>query len=133
MTDKPISGREFFKAAAEALRSEAPYRRPTPKDHPKPGWYWTRLVKGGPKIPIRITATEVVRGNKPNRVLFEVFVGDQEVVWTTVWPDCSANKLTEKEHRYLLEMGRWTTANDPDAPEANPRKKINLHDMPPLF
>lgn len=37
------------------------------------------------------------------------------------------------EYRYLAATRQWAASNDPDAPEANPRRRVDLRELPPIL
>jgi hypothetical protein len=49
------------------------------------------------------------------------------------WPWVAMHAIDESEYLYMLGVKEWAIANDPSAPEANPKQRIRLDDMPPLF
>lgn len=63
---------------------------PRHSDDPQPGWYKTRRVKGGPFIPVRITAEQDVDGVgelcAPVKIV--AFCGEKEVDAREVWTYC---------------------------------------------
>lgn len=48
-------------------------------------------------------------------------------------PIVKGERIDEVEYRYLLKTHSWAREYEPDAPEANPRKRINLNELRPLF
>ncbi len=48
-------------------------------------------------------------------------------------PVVKGERITEAEYEYLLQDRAWARQHSPDAPEANPRKRVDLNAMPVLF
>lgn len=111
---------------------------------PQPGFFLTRLVKGGPLMPARIWRPCVctVNGgedgaehdwqptcdrNPPLAAEVNGQPHDVDRVWM------SRDVITEAEYRYLMDTAAWDRANDPTAPMANPAQPINPLTVKPLF
>lgn len=102
----------------------------TGESFPRPGFYKMRLVAGGPFVPVHIYS--FLRA-KRRQVGFLATVGDQTRDAQAIWSYAMKNRISEQEYKYLLDLGRWSAAHDPESPEANPRAAIDLHQMPTLF
>lgn len=115
-------------------------------NRPEPDFYWTRLVKGGPKVPARIwrpCCCTVNGGDEqvehdwkdtcdrypPMRCTVAGF--DRDPV--EEWPSLAGRTIPESEFRYLTDCMEWDRQHAPTAPLANPRQSISLGDMPSLF
>lgn len=97
---------------------------------PEPGFYRIRMVKGGPWVPVRIVAA--LRA-KRRRVVFYAYLGDKVVDIDRVWPRAYGNKIEKSEWEYMLKLGRWASAYEPDNPAAQPTKAVDLNKQPSLF
>ena len=75
-------------------------------------WTWRAFFEGEP-IPIEDVIVE-----------FDPASGE---------PVVKGEPITEEEYNFLIESHAWDRENDPAAPGANPRKAINLNQLPPLF
>lgn len=123
-------------------------------DRPEPGFYTLRLVKNGPRVAARIArlCTCTIGGgehaphdwtpacDRPWPVWLAEINGDQvsepdrdplKAGVFRIWE--SGEPCTADEYRYRLELKAWAEREAPDAPEANPRKPIDLNQLPPLF
>ena len=106
-------------------------------DRPIPGFYRTKLVKGGPWVPARIwwsVATDPVTGEVLDRspvLLAEV--GGRERDPYEVWPSLVGQPIDEREFYFLTAESGWARQHAPDDPVANPRTPINLRTAPPPF
>lgn len=108
---------------------------------PVAGFYRTKLVKGGPWVPVRIwygppldpeTGEELDRSPRWQALVNgEEVDGPNEVEWVWVW--CSNKGITEAEYRYMLAKKEHAEKFAPELPEASPREKIDLNKLPPLF
>jgi hypothetical protein len=105
-------------------------------DVPIAGFYKVRLVKGGPWCSARIwygipndplTGEPLDRGPR-----WQALRCGQDCDVYDLWPFCIANKIDEGEYNYLLSVEKWAI-NAPDAPEADPRKAIDLLTVPIPF
>lgn len=102
---------------------------------PEPGFFKTRLVRGGPYVPARIfrePAVDPLTGEVMERpcLLQAEIAGracDPERVWHFAWP------IEEAEYRYLVATAAWAERHAPSEPAANPGRAIDLNDLPPLF
>ena len=98
---------------------------------PQPGFYRTRLVKGGPWVPVLLVVVRRGRPDRPARLA--AIVGDDDwsrdplQLWTWLHP------IPEREYRYLLSISAHCREHEPWAPEANPREPIDLNRQPTLF
>lgn len=105
-------------------------------DIPEAGFYRRRLVKDGPLVAVRIehsVARDPVTGEQLDRSpVWLAWCNGGEVDVFDVWPGCSGEPITEDEYRYLLSLKEWAEQNDRTAPEANPRKPIDMTLMPPI-
>ena len=96
-------------------------------DRPEPGFFQTRLVKGGPLVPARIWVDDTVP-DRPAVLLAEVN-GRPSDAWR-IWPSVAGNNITEAEFHHLSRVVQWAETSVPHAPEANPREPINLATQP---
>lgn len=102
---------------------------------PTAGTYQMRLIAGGPKVGIRIfygPPLDPVTGEELDRSWrWQAEANGQPIDLERVWPQAGREPITPEEHAYLVEMARWAERNAPDAPAANPRRKIDLLAAPP--
>ena len=84
-------------------------------DEPVPGFYKTRLCRGGPWVAVCIA-------DDPQFALAD----GQTVKMERVWPWAASNPISREEYLYLLALGEWAKANAPDHPAAKPHEPINL-------
>ncbi|MEK7112662.1 MAG: hypothetical protein AAB875_05030 [Patescibacteria group bacterium] len=109
-----------------------------------PGFYRTRLVRGGPWVAVRVAHEPT-----PDPATGEAL--DRPPVWSIEIdgklarepsPDpetagvllaYAMRRIDEKEYRYLLAASRHAKEKAPYLPEAEPKKPINLRDLPPIF
>jgi hypothetical protein len=112
---------------------------------PVPGHYRMRLVKRGPYVPaaIRLPCPMVPAGpgsgadpvdwcrplDRPRHPVGEI--DGRPVPAHDVW--LYAEPVDAAEYQYLREIREWAAACAPDAPEANPRRAIDLRTEPPPF
>ena len=112
-------------------------------DEPVPGYYMRSLVRGGPRVPIRIWfGNPVIDDEEQDRAprwLVEVN-GKTDFVETgddgyscrvpldvhKYWPWCGRYPITEAEYNYMLAKAGWAKQFAPERPQANPHKKIDV-------
>lgn len=128
----PRTTQFLYGTARSDLRSNAPR-----VDLPVPGHYRRRLVKSGPYVPIKIeysVARDPDTGEQLDRSpMWIAYLNGELVDVFSVWPECSGSPIDEAEYKFLLTVKEWAEANDPTAPEANPRRPIDLNELPTLF
>jgi hypothetical protein len=103
-------------------------------EEPTAGFYRYRMVKGGHPVGVRIwfgppldpvTGEELDRGHRwqatVNRVLTDL---------DRVWPGCGREPIDRAEHDHLCALQAWAIENAPDAPQADPRRPINMMTAP---
>lgn len=110
-----------------------------------PLFYAIRLVRGGPRVPCKVwygrpsdPETSELLDRSPrwhceaNGALlddpFQVvhLIGDQP-------PIVKGEEINEEEYKYMLEVKDWAVQHAPDEPEANPRRKVDLGKIKPVF
>lgn len=111
-------------------------RTPILADDPQPGYYKRRLVRGGIFVPARIWQVEtrcIETGDlvADVQLLCEVSTGPADPY--EQWPYLGKHPVPEADFRYRVAVGEWATAHSPEAPEANPRKAVNLNKTQPVF
>lgn len=122
-----------------------------------PGFYEVRLVKGGPPVAARIAflpPDDPVTGEALDRSLrFRLWLAEREVtddgeptrkdpatgrtrvgfldrLWNVA---LTGRAIDEHRYRYLLETHSWEVEHRPDLPAANPRERVDLGRVKPLF
>lgn len=118
---------------------------------PTAGTYAARLVKGGPRVPVRIWYGQaIVDGEEQDRApgWFVEIDGatdrlerDDDTGYRcrvalkveSVWPHCARWPISETRYRYMLEHARWAREHAPDHPKATPRQPVDFHALPPRF
>lgn len=132
MMREPTSPDVAFTWWRAALAGEPP---PIHENDPQPGFYETKLVKGGPDIPVRIylhgetdEAGELV---EPEELRAEQ--NGHEIEPAAVWLHCSTRPISQGRYEYLMDLGRWAAAHEPDHPQANPKRKIDISRLAPDF
>lgn len=124
---------------------------PLPIWPPRAGFYATRLVKGGPRVAVRIWfGPAVIDGEeqdrshdwrcevdgRTDRVELDKATGYRCRVALPVevaWPFCAKHPIPEAEYRFLLAHSRWAKAEAPHHPKASPRQAVNFNTLRPPF
>lgn len=111
-------------------------------DQPREGTYRIRLVKDGPWVPVRIfrpcyctLGGEEMHDWSPScdryLPLYALVNGDEWWWPGSAWPSC--REISRAEYDYLVAVAEHARGHDPKAPEAKPRKAVDLAEMPPIF
>lgn len=126
----------------------APYSGPALHEgQPQVGFYWRRLVRNGPRVPVRIhrtclcTPCDTSGGFLPHEWseacdrsgVLRAEVDGREVDPREVWLWCCENRITEDEYRLLRAQAQWAREWAPERPEANPTRQVNLAEMRPIL
>lgn len=111
---------------------------------PVAGYYATTLVRGGPRVAVRIWfGLPVIDGEEQDRAPgWHVEIDGRTDRWERddtgyrcrvpleaerAWPFCAKDQVTEAEYRYLIEHAAWIREHQPDHPKAHPRKPIDFN------
>lgn len=123
---------------------------PLQGDRPVAGTYAMRLVKGGPRVAVRIWhGAPVIDGEELDRShdwraeidgRTDMIEKDDAGYRCTValpvdkaWPWCAKEPIKDGEYRYLKALAEHARKHDPSHPAANPRKPVDLASMPGAF
>ncbi len=97
---------------------------------PTPGFYRYRLVRGGHPVGVRIfygAPRDPVTGEEMDRSWrWQATANNAPIDLERVWPMCGREPIDEAEHDYLAARQAWAAQHAPDAPEADPRRPIDL-------
>ncbi len=120
---------------------------PVPLWPPIAGFYATKLVKGGPRVAVRIWFGPAVidgeiqdRGHdwrveidgRTDRVEVDRESGYRcrvALPVETAWPYCLNDTVDEAEYRFLLNHSRWAKEHAPDHPKASPRQPVDFNKL----
>lgn len=110
---------------------------------PEPGTYRIRKAKGGVYVPVLIYRPCACTVNGPDehfwiescdrysRELLALLDGWEVVPAIEVWNYCRPIKREDYDH--LVATHSWARSYAPDHPDANPKRRIDLTKMPPIF
>ena len=120
--------------------------KPIDINTPLPGYYKTRLVKGGPYVPARIfrTCCCTVNGGEENaehpwRPSCDRFpplrgeINGEERNPFDIWSRLAKHPITKADFHFMTDTRKWAEAHSPLMPEADPRRSIDLNTIPPMF
>lgn len=106
-------------------------------DQPQAGYYRMSLRKGGHPVGIRIwfgQPLDPVTGEPLDRSLrWQATANRRPVDLDRVWPQCLREPISKTDHDYLAAMQDWAERNAPDAPQADPTRRIDLNAAPLPF
>lgn len=98
-------------------------------DQPVAGHYRTRLRSGAVPVGIRIwfgAPLDPVTGEEMDRShRWQALANDRPIDLDRVWPRCAGEPITASEYAYLVAQQRWGEANAPDAPQADPTRRVD--------
>lgn len=105
-------------------------------DQPQEGYYRTRLVRGGPFVPVKIwhgpphdpeTGEELDRSPR-----WQALVNGEERDAREIWNWCADKPISESEYRYMLAVKNWAETHAPAEPEANPYQRADARTAAPV-
>jgi hypothetical protein len=117
---------------------------------PVPGFYATALVKGGPRVAIRIWyGLPIIGDEEQDRgPRWNVSVDGRTDRWERdegniyrcrvafdvdrFWPYCAREPITEAEYRFLVADAEWTREHAPNHPKARPHKPVDFNTLLPF-
>lgn len=105
-------------------------------DAPVAGFYLVRLAKGAMQTPVRLWfGPPIVERRKLDRAPRWQAVVDGALTddVDSIWPFCARWPIDRREYRFRLRRAAWARRHAPLHPAANPRERIDLRNMPPIF
>lgn len=105
-------------------------------EEPQPGWYRTRLVRGGVYVGARIWLDAERCPESGDLLSDEVLraeVDGKPADPHDVWMRCADEPVSAEEYAFLIADRRHARDWRPNDPEATPRAPVNLNSMPPIF
>lgn len=96
-------------------------------DRPVAGYYRMRLARKGPWVPVSIEPY-----GKEFSALVAI-VGDERADLMDTWNWCCGQPISKATYDYMIATREWCERYDPSAPEANPRRAVDLSKLPPSF
>jgi len=102
-------------------------RRP---DVPEPGWYATKLIKGGPEVACRIVCAQglwvvIIGGEATSAIAFENPFDCPRMEWVMM-----SRRITQTEYFALLDAA---AAARPGEPLADPTQPVSWRRAPSLY
>lgn len=103
-------------------------------DEPQAGYYQRRLVRQGPFVPARIWREPELDANTgeptgADLILCEVDGRRRDPL--AEWARLATQPITVDEYRFLVKNAEWARTHAPHDPAANPRRAIDLNQLPP--
>ena len=113
-------------------------------DTPRPGFFTTRLIRGGPRVPARmylgcpmVPSDDTDAGpidwcHATDRCRhLQAEVDGKPASIYRVWP--GAGPITAADFAFLSADAAWERENQPSGPKANPHDPVDWLTMPPIF
>lgn len=111
-------------------------RAPLIVDQPQEGFFRTRLVRGGPFVPVMIwfgPSHDPETGEPCDRSpRWQALRNGDECDASEVWNWCAGNPITEAEYRHLLAVKDWAVRHAPNEPEAQPYQAVSVRTAAPV-
>jgi hypothetical protein len=106
-------------------------------DTPQCGWYMTRLVRGGPRVPARVwrdPGVDPVTGEAAPHDILRCSVGGRPRDAVALWQQLAMNPISVEEYEFEMADAAWAKQYDPSDPKAAPDRKIDPRTAPlPVF
>lgn len=106
-------------------------------DDPQPGYYRRKLVKGGPWVPVRIWLVECIDETTGELMAPSYLCCDVDGKPASPddqWPYCCDQAISVADFEHMTKLSKYAKARDPREPLADPRKRIDLMNVPfPTF
>lgn len=96
-------------------------------DEPRTGWYKAKMVKGGPFVAVWIWY------EGEDEPTLECLVDGEWADAYKVWPLWGGVRINKAEYDRLLAKAQCAKQHEPGRPEANPRKRVKLRELPPIW
>jgi hypothetical protein len=105
-------------------------------DVPEAGFYKMRLRRGGVPVGVRIfygQTKDPATGEPIERWAWQAEINGEPVEVARVWPTCAPQPVAKAEYHYLTGLQDWGRRHDPDGPQANPMRRVDLLRAPLPF
>lgn len=99
-----------------------------------PGWFKTRLVRGGPWVGARIWLERTVDEATGELLSDEILCCDidgKPCDPLDKWTWIAGHPIPQQEYDYLVNLKRFAQSHDPREPLAKPTKATDLMQVPP--
>ena len=107
--------------------------KPRLVDHPEPGFFELRLVRGGPRVPAKIVLVDGlwgawINGDPCGDMSADPVAADGVL---RIWH--AGRRISEQDYQHKLNVKAWAQTHAPDHPAANAERPITLASQPPIF
>lgn len=103
---------------------------------PMCGYYRRRMVRGGVWVPAAIWIEQEIDADTGELLSDEILrcaVGGREEDPDEQWTYIAGQPIPYAEYEYLMANLKWSEAYAPESPFAQPRQKVDLGSMKPIF
>lgn len=114
-------------------REELSHPGQTAPEAPQAGYYWRRMVNGGPLVPAmiwRVPEIDPETGKATGMDVVRCDTGGKAMDPFAMWPSLSGRPIKKSEYEFMTAKAAHARTWRPDAPEANPRQPISLLSQP---
>lgn len=108
-------------------------------DQLEAGYFKTRLVKGGPYVPVKIWFGRPPDPDNPGKLLdrsprWQCIVDGKEARDPyDIWAFVAGRNIPEADYYTMVAKKLWDRQHDPGSPTQNPEKPIDWMSMKPIF
>ena len=110
---------------------------PADMNKPAAGFYWTRVVKNGPRVPVKIwfgRPRDPLTGEMLDRSpRWQALRNGGEIDVFIVWPFVYGCEITEEDYDHMLAVFKWAVDHAPEEPVATPGSAIQINKTPLAF
>lgn len=104
---------------------------------PTIGYYWRRMVRGGPRVPVVFyigPATDPLTGDTCERgwQMRCIVGGRANEDPLEHWTYCCGNPIDAAEYEHLLAVNDWAASHAPDEPEARLNETMDIRRAAPV-
>jgi hypothetical protein len=94
---------------------------------PRCGYFKTKLVRGGPWVPVRIFLVQVLDqdGLLIEDERYEARVNGKRRDAEDAWIRCADHPIDRDEFRFMCATAEWAEKHSPRDPAANPKRPID--------
>jgi len=132
---------EAVRQAGQHARAQREARDDAAREHvtaePIAGFYQTRLVKGGPWVPVRLWFGPPLDPHFPRLLdrapCWQACANGRRFDVDRLWPWCARHPISRSRYRYLIARHRWAVRWNPAMPEADPYRPIDPNTTPILI
>lgn len=108
-------------------------------DQIEAGYYKTKLVRGGPFVPVKIWFGQPPDPDNPGQLLdrshrwMAIIDGKEAVDPYDIWAWVAGRNIKEAEYYTMVRRKAWDQQHDPGSPTQNPEQPVDWMKLKPIF